>query len=219
MAVDIMPKHQEVLEKLTGLDKKIDSINKHVSSIDKKVNQLQEKVTTLEISLNANVKTVNEVENGMNSVNADVEELKKKRDKLSKEVNALRRQQWYLETYQRRENLRFYGILEELEGKEISRNVLLNFFVSEQKIKDAGKIEFQKVHRIGKFIPSQKRPRAIIARFLRYRDREEVFSQAKLLKGKGMGISADLPKGVVDIRKKQIDNLKQAKKEGKITFF
>ena len=34
-----------------------------------------------------------------------------------------------------------------------------------------------------------------------------------------MGISADLPKGVVDIRKKQIDTLKKAKKEGKIAFF
>ena len=34
-----------------------------------------------------------------------------------------------------------------------------------------------------------------------------------------MGISADLPKRVVDIRKKQIDNLKKAKKEGKMAFF
>jgi len=34
-----------------------------------------------------------------------------------------------------------------------------------------------------------------------------------------MGISPDLPKGVVDIRKKQIDTLKKAKKEGKRAYF
>ena len=34
-----------------------------------------------------------------------------------------------------------------------------------------------------------------------------------------MGISADLPKGVVDIRKKQLETLKKAKKEGKKAFF
>ena len=34
-----------------------------------------------------------------------------------------------------------------------------------------------------------------------------------------MGISPDLPKGVVDIRKKQIETLKKAKKDGKRAYF
>ena len=80
-------------------------------------------------------------------------------------------------------------------------------------------INNQRVHRVGKFDASQRRPRQIIARFLRYGDREQVFSQARQLKGTGMGISPDHPKGVVDIRKKQIDTLKKAKKEGKRAYF
>ena len=57
-------------------------------------------------------------------------------------------------------------------------------------------IELQRVHRIGK-------------------EREEVFSKAGRLKGTGLGISADLPKSIVEARKKLINKFKAAKKEGK----
>ena len=109
------------------------------------------------------MKTVNEVEDGMNSINVDVEELKKERDKLIKEVNVLRQQQWYLETYQRRENLRFYGIPEQLEGKEITRDVLLNFFVNELNIEDARKIEYTKLGSL--FHPKKDPVRSLPASF------------------------------------------------------
>ena len=137
----------------------------------------------------------------------------------SKEVTTLRQQQWYLETYQRRENLRFHGIPERLDEQENTRDVLVNFMINELNLEDAPQIEFQRVHRVGRFDASQHNPRQIIARFLRYGDREKVFSQARQLKGTGMGISPDLPKGVVDIRKKQIETLKKAKKDGKRAYF
>ncbi|XP_078382436.1 uncharacterized protein LOC144665139 [Oculina patagonica] len=215
----VLSKLQLVLDKLVSLETKVDSINKHVCSIDAKVLQLQNKVTTLESSVKENAKTVNEMEAGVTALNADVEEIKAKADKTSNEVITLRQQQWYLETYQRRENLRFYGIPERLDEQENTREVLVNFMINELNLEDAPQIEFQRVHRVGRFDASQHNPRQIIARFLRYGDREKVFSQARQLKGTGMGISPDLPKGVVDIRKKQIETLKKAKKEGKRAYF
>ena len=219
MAEGVLPKLELVLDKLSSLETKVDSINKHVCSIDAKVLQLQNKVTTLESSVKENAKTVNEMEAGITSLNADVEEMKAKANKISNEVTTLRQQQWYLETYQRRENLRFYGIPERLDEQENTRDVLVNFMINELNLEDAPQIEFQRVHRVGRFDASQHNPRQIIARFLRYGDREKVFSQARQLKGTGMGISPDLPKGVVDIRKKQIETLKKAKKDGKRAYF
>jgi len=204
---------------LVVLETKVDSINKHVCSIDTKVLQLQNKVTTLESSLKENVKAVNEMEAGITSLNADVEEMKVKADKTTDEVNTIHQQQWYLETYQRRENLRFYGIPEQLDEQENNLEVLVDFMVNKLNLEDAPRFEFQRVHRVGKFDASQRKPCQIIARFLHYGDREQVFSQARQLKGTGMGISPDLPKGVVDVRKKQIDTLKKAKKEGKRAYF
>ena len=58
------------------------------------------------------------MEAGITSLNGDVEEIKVKADKTTDEITTLCQQQWYLETYQRRENLRFYGIPEQLDEQE-----------------------------------------------------------------------------------------------------
>ena len=54
----------------------------------------------------------------------------------------------YAEVYQRRENLRFYGI-EETDGNENSLMVLQSFLERQCGIELVG-IKFQRVHRIGK---------------------------------------------------------------------
>ena len=182
MAEGVLPKLELVLDKLSSLETKVDSINKHVCSIDAKVLQLQNKVTTLESSVKENVKTVNEMEAGITSLNADVEEMKAKANKTCNEVTTLRQQQWYLETYERRENLRFHGIPERLDEQENTRDVLVNFMINELNLEDAPQIEFQRVHRVGRFDASQHNPRQIIARFLRYGDREKVFLRQDNLK-------------------------------------
>ena len=115
-----------------------------------------------------------------------------------------------------RENLRFYGIGEEEEDGDC-RNVLKSFLEQQCRVQPDG-IEFQRVHRIGK--PHEDgSPRAIIARFLRYSDRELVFSKTKLLKDSGYRISADLPKEIVNRRKLQSKKLVDVRKAGKIAFF
>ena len=148
------------------------------------------------------MKSIEELDRGLAFPNSEVEGLKK----LEKDCAALRQQVLYMGVYQRRENLRFYGIEEDPEGAEDTRQVLIDFLQSELDIDDASDIEFQRVHRIGRFNQQAPKPRQIIARFLRYPDRERVMSNAKKLKGKKFGISADLPKEIVDRRKKVLPN-------------
>ena len=63
-------------------------------------------------------------------------------------------------------------------------------------MEEFAEIEFQRLHRNGN--PKEdSRPRPIIARFLRYGDREFVFSNAKSLKGTEYGIPDDLPREFV----------------------
>ena len=121
--------------------------------------------------------------------------------------------------YQRREDLRFYGIEEDPEDTEDTPEVFIDFSQSELGIDVASDIEFQRVHRIGPFNQQASKPRQIIARFLRYPDRERVMSNARILKGKHFGISADLPKEIVDRRKKLLPKLFAAKKAGKAAYF
>ena len=240
MAEGVMPKIELILSKLAILEDKMDGIEKHMCNVDETVSRLQEKVSTLELCLNGHDELVRSVEAKVTSYIADADKMKSDISTLNKNVKSaeekilnyeadvakangemasLRKQLQYMETYQRRENLRFYGIPEQSEGKENSREVLVDFFKNNLGIDDAESIELQRVHRIGKYDSEQTKPRQMIARFLRYPEREEVFSKAGRLKGTGLGISADLPKSIVEARKKLINKFKAAKKDGKTAFF
>ena len=67
--------------------------------------------------------------------------------------------------------------------------------------------------------PQAPKPRQIIARFLRYSDRERFMNNARKLKGKNFRISADLSKEIVDRRKKARPKFFAAKKAGKSAYF
>ena len=109
----------------------------------------------------------------------------------------------YIGVYQRRENLRFYGIEEDPEGAEDTWQVLMDFVQPGLGIDDASDIEFQRVHRISSFNQQAPKPRQIIARFLHYPDRERVMSNARKLNGRKFGISATcLKKSLIDGREK-----------------
>ena len=79
-----------------------------------------------------------------------------------------------MEEYQRRENLRFLGIKKEADTEEDAREVLVGFLKTELGMENADQIEFQRVHRVGKRVSSKGKPRQIIARFLKYPQREDV---------------------------------------------
>ena len=81
-----------------------------------------------------------------------------------------------------------------------------------------GDIEFQRVHRVGK-INEDGTPRPILARFLRYSDREFVFSKAKSLKDTGYGLSADFLQEISRRRKLQMKKLSEARKNGRTAHF
>ena len=159
------------------------------------------------------------MEVGITSLNADVEEMKVKADKTTDEVTILRQQQCYLETYKRRENHHFYGIPEQLDEQENTLEVLVDFMVNKLNLEDASRFEFQWVHRVSKLEQLMSVNYASSFQFQHYGGREQVFSWARQLKGTGMGISRDPPKGVMVIRKKQIGTLKKAKKECKRAYF
>ena len=99
-----------------------------------------------------------------------------------------------METYSRRENAKFFGLPEgpstsngeermqdgiELPAED-SKEVIYNFLQEHLQIdRPRDKIEFQRVHRLGKPNASA-RPRPIIARFLRYGDKQLVMDRIEL---------------------------------------
>ena len=148
-----------------------------------------------------------ELEDGMSFGNDDTESLKEKLKKMEAVFSQLRDGKAYMEVYQRRENLWFFGIKEpsKWDAEEHTKTLLLDFLKNELRMDNTESFEFQRVHRIGRRNSSERKPKHIIARFLRYPDRESVMPRVKELKGvKEFGISADYPKVIIDRMRRKI---------------
>ena len=106
--------------------------------------------------------------------------------KLKGEIESLNFHLLNMGVYQRRGNLRFYGLEEKPEtgGVENTEMVLKDFLEQELAIPGAYGIKFQRVHRVGRHKRQDGKPRAIIARFLNYPDREKAMSLRKKFRGR-----------------------------------
>ena len=136
----------------------------------------------------------------------------------------------YLETYSRRENVKFFGIDEVVLASEVdsptedTRDLVFKFLGNKLRIENPrGRIEFQRVHRLGKPNNSSDKPRPIIARFLRYSDKEMVMDQArkelKRQEDKQFSVFNDIPKKLYEIRKSQMKKFKEARGKGCTVYF
>lgn len=111
--------------------------------------------------------------------------------------------------YSRRENIIFENIVQETD-KEDTELVVRTFLETELGYKDASTVEIQRVHRLGK--KKEEKPRQIIARFLRYKNCEEILALGSRLRGSRFKMYQDLPYEIVARRRKQMDTFKEARK-------
>ena len=198
-----------------------------MSQLEKEVSVLDSKTKTID-------KSVDELKESLCFCEDNISDLKKNaydiKDNCSSNTDELRKQILYLETYSRRENLKCVGIPEKItsndnisdarEGSsENTAAVIYKFTADELSMAEPQKrIEFQRIHRLGK--PNRKSPRPILARFLRYSDRQEVLELARCkLKGTNYAVYEDIPKEFYDLRKAQMSKFKEAKRRGLKAIF
>ena len=112
-----------------------------------------------------------------------------------------------------RENLIITGIKEQRlkEGENEDREELLRDFLKNEMQIDRP-IHFHRVHRIGPYERNFDTPRPVVAKFERFKDREEVRSAAqRTLKGRPYGVREQFPKVVEDKRKLLYQEMKRVK--------
>ena len=232
MAEDLKSRVEEVLTKLKQLDiietrltevsSRLSNIEENVTRIDNDMSDLKDKHSELE-------KKVTDLEESVKFNEEDISELRIDTKKNEVEIEEVRKQVLYLETYSRKENIKFVGIAEKIKNTqdadrlsqqtENTKEVIYQFMEEHLKIEGArDRIEFQRIHRLGKPVAGKSRP--IIARLLRYTDKELIMDQArKNLKGKDFSIFDDIPKELYESRKKQLKKFKEARDKGKSVYF
>ena len=117
-----------------------------------------------------------------------------------------------LDTYIRRENLKFSGVVEDQrESNSTTANKIRNIFVNKMNIRDGNDIKFQRCHRLGKRTPD-KGPHDIIVRFLWYEDREKIWQCKTKLKNSGIVVKEDFPM-IIEQRRSKLYPVFRAAKE------
>ena len=211
MSKDIGVKLQQVLDKLGEMDKNIESVMENVAGLEKTMTNIQSEVSSLKVRADSAETKLKEMDTGLQFANGEVEDLKTRSRNNQQYIESLKERLLYQEVYNRRKNLRFFGLPESTESTiEDSSEVLYRFLERDLDIEGARSIEFQRVHRLGRKKAGTSRP--IIAQFLRYPDRERVFKAALEAQDEiGVKVYADLPKEIQENRKKQWPRLKRAR--------
>lgn len=146
------------------------------------------------------------------------------------ELEGVSNQMDYLENQSRRNNIKIIGVPESHDFKETweqSEDIVKNKIKTLLNLKDEMLIE--RAHRVGKPIKeaytrrdgsrADARPRAIVAKFASWKQREKVLESARKVKPDGIKFVADVSQRVLDRRHEQIPKLVQARENGKLAYF
>ena len=112
-----------------------------------------------------------------------------------------------------RDNLIFYNIKE--NDGENTTEVIHSLLESHFGIENAKAVKIDRSHRMGRKLQHARKPRAIIAKFNYFQDKQKILTNARKLKGTGIAVSEQFPEEIMIARKRLYPELKKAREEGK----
>ena len=198
-SLDIFMK--QINEKLKAHEDTIDDLTRSLEHTQKEFEEVKKQVVCLE-------RVKKEHEGTITNLTKEMQEKEQTIRDLDARAN-------YQEDYNRRNNLQIVG-LEEAPGEnwEQTSNKVSTFLGEKLQLPN---LEIERAHRVG--VRQEHRHRPIIARFVKFADREAVKRNAAKLRGTRVYINEDLCPASQEKRKEQLPRLKQAREEGKIAYF
>lgn len=217
------------LEKLDAIETSVKGLQDTLARMDDRIRALESVQATSNQDINdlkdslsftedQQRKTTEGFDTYKEQINLKMTELSKKNAELDSNIKELENKNLYLEAYSRRENIKFENIQEETghgAHQEDTEDVLRTFLETHLGYENARSVEMQRVHRLKvkkSNASNDTKPKPVIARFLRYKDCERIFSLGHRLKGTEFRMYQDLPYGIVERRRKQMDTFKLAKR-------
>lgn len=126
----------------------------------------------------------------------------------------------YLENQSRRNNIVIDGIPESPDESWADSEKKFRGILSEKMKIDQKLIEIERAHRIGR--PSNdgegKRPRSMIVKLCRYKDRQVILSKANHLKGTNIYVNEDFTDAVRQKRKELLPEMRAARARGEWAY-
>ena len=213
------PTNSDILQYLKQMDKKLnklDSLEEKVSKFDSELKKLwvfvhdrfkenkdamskvTERIDGLEFSLGLAQEQITQMTNDKAKVNETL---------------------LYVQSQLMRNNLIFTGITEDVNEKpDVTESKFRTFMVEKLVTRDiVDGFQLERAHRMrdNSSFGRMGRPRSIVAKFLRFKDREVVRQARPKLKGTGYFVNEQFPKEIADRRKELLPKMRQAIRDGK----
>ena len=223
MTDDVASKLEVILVKLNNIEVSVKNVETNLASLEKRMTKLEKaelstkcdieavnkRIDTLDEKL-TNSPTIPAIKDQMDKFSSQLLQLRKKQEELAVLQEQLKTKDLYLETYSRRETIKFVNIPEEDE-REDTEEIIRGFLERALGFMDARTVEMQRVHRVGKNTNKSRKPRAILAKFLRAKDCDKILSLGFRLRDTNLQMYRDLPREIVTRRNAQMATLKKAR--------
>ena len=183
---------------------KLDHIEQHLARVDEDIRDLKQSYTFVHNTTDELAKQQKMNRDALKNISDKVANIEVQNAKLQQDLIDLRARSM-------RCNLLFYNLPE--SEQEDPFTIIREVLNEKMGIDENGDIEIERAHRLGRKREDGK-PRAIVAKFLRYQDKEYIRKSAHLLKGTKIGIAEQFPKEIADVRKALYPVYKKAKKDG-----
>ena len=193
-----------------------DTINHLVSSFKDQINKLSDELTGVRSELNLLRAEGESQKKAIVELSAKVYELETVVEGNRFDSKPVFERLDSLEDRSRRNNLRFSGI-DEVPNENWEQSAEKIYKLVKDKLGVESTVEIERAHRVG--IKNLGKPRTIVAKFLRFGDRQVILKNSSKLKGSGIFINEELCEASLVKRKNQLPDLKKAREEGKVAYF
>ena len=224
MTDDVASKLEVILVKLNNIEVSVKNVETNLASLEKRMKKLEEAELSTKCDIEAvnkridkldkkltNSPTIPAIKDQMDKFSSQLLQLRKKQEELAVLQEQLKTKDLYLEAYSRRETIKFVNVPEEDEREDTEEIISFGFLERELGFMDARTVEMQRVHRVRKNTNESRKPRAILAKFLRAKDCDKILSLGFRLRDTNSQMYRDLPREIVTRRKAQIATLKKAR--------
>ncbi len=206
----------DILEKLC---KKIDNLSTEVHAgfegVKKEINELKElKQTVEEVKSTANTakKKADGNAKAIQSLRSDLATALNDIKTLQASYSQMKQDHLSLDSYTRRDNLRFHNIPEE-QGEDCEK-LIRDFMINKLEM-PAVKVKAMKIVRCHRLRSGPENSKPIICRFHFFGDRQEVWGQRSKLKGTSVVMQEDFPPEITSQRNLLAPIMFEARRQGK----
>ncbi|MGH0157142.1 UNVERIFIED_CONTAM: hypothetical protein FKN15_043799 [Acipenser sinensis] len=161
---------------------------------------------------------IKELNNKNKEMQGTVNLLQTKVEIIAKENKMLKNTLLDVQSRSMRDNLIFKGIKE--DKAEDTEAVVKDFMMKEVKIPvdQVQSISFHRVHRLGGNLTNSTTPRAIVAKFEHFKQKEMVKNKGRELQGTNSGMNDQFPREIMELRKKLYPVMRENRKNCQATI-